>query len=273
MLAACLALVLSGCAARFGDRFAGSVLAHQDYQLVADGLPSFLLTLDGLIANFPKREALLRSGASLYSAYAGAFVDEPERAAYLAEHGFNYALRAVCRFDDKLCDVRTMPLEALEKRLAKHDDEDDLPTLFALGSAWITFIQAHSSDWAVVGELGRVQLLMEHVVAVDESYQQGQAHVYLGALNTLLPEALGGNPEQGRYHFEQAVRLSQGRNLMAKTLYAERYARLVFDQELHDRLLAEVLAAEVAAEEFTLSNVLAVRQAQQLKSTSADYFE
>ncbi len=61
-------------------------------------------------------------------------------------------------------------------------------------------------------------------------------------LNSLRPEAIGGKPEQGRAYFEKAISQSAGHNLYAKTLMAEYYARLMFDQALHDRLLDEVLA-------------------------------
>ena len=59
---------------------------------------------------------------------------------------------------------------------------------------------------------------------------------------------------------------------MAKVELARRYARLMFDQVLHDRLLREVLAADPYATDLTLSNVLAQREAQRLLSTSAAFF-
>ena len=34
---------------------------------------------------------------------------------------------------------------------------------------------------------------------------------------------------------------------MAKVIYAEQYAKLVFDKELHDRLLTEVVNADPVA--------------------------
>ncbi len=52
-----------------------------------------------------------------------------------------------------------------------------------------------------------------------------------GILATLLPEAMGGKPEQGRADFERVIELSDGRNLMAKVLLADSYARLVFDRD------------------------------------------
>ena len=114
--------------------------------------------------------------------------------------------------------------------------------------------------------------MLKRVVALDDAYEDGTAHLYLGVLNTQLPPQLGGHPEIGREHFERAIQLSRDRNLMAKVLFAQRYARLVFDRELHDRLLGEVLAADPEAPGLTLSNVLAQEQARVLLDTSADYF-
>ena len=59
---------------------------------------------------------------------------------------------------------------------------------------------------------------------------------------------------------------------MAKTLEAEFYARLVFDQALHDRLLGEVLAAEPRAPGYTLINTLAQQRARKLLESGKDYF-
>ena len=60
---------------------------------------------------------------------------------------------------------------------------------------------------------------------------------------------------------------------MAKVLYAEQYARLMFEQELHDRLLQETLSTDPHFEGLTLINRLAQRQAHILLAESADYFE
>ena len=59
---------------------------------------------------------------------------------------------------------------------------------------------------------------------------------------------------------------------MAKVLYAERYARLLFDRELHDRLLVEVLAADAHSPGLTLSNTLAQEQARLLLESGDEYF-
>ncbi|MGI9322938.1 MAG: TRAP transporter TatT component family protein, partial [Pseudomonadales bacterium] len=83
--------------------------------------------------------------------------------------------------------------------------------------------------------------------------------------------SLGGRPEQGRAHFEKALAID-GQYLMTKVVFAEQYARLVFDQALHDRLLTEVLAADAVAPGMTLTNKVAQARARALLETSPDYF-
>jgi len=59
---------------------------------------------------------------------------------------------------------------------------------------------------------------------------------------------------------------------MAKVYYAKNYARGVFDRELHDRLLNEVLAADPKAPGWTLSNQLARKEAEALLASADDFF-
>jgi hypothetical protein len=127
-------------------------------------------------------------------------------------------------------------------------------------------------DWAdldydaFVAELERVEQDQ-----LDVLYDGG-VHVYLGILNALRPPALGGQPEVARSHFERAIEISEGSDLSAKVEYARRYGRMMFDRDLHDRLLTEVLASPAEAPGRTLFNVLAKRDAEELLASSAAYF-
>jgi hypothetical protein len=91
-------------------------------------------------------------------------------------------------------------------------------------------------------------------------------------MESFLPPAMGGKPELAKNNFEQAIKVSNGENLMAKLLYAEKYARLVFDKPLHDRLLREVINARVENNESTLINSIAQYKARVLLDGSDDYF-
>ena len=54
-------------------------------------------------------------------------------------------------------------------------------------------------------------------------------------------------------------------------MMANQYARLIFDRELHDRLLQEVLAADVQAPGLTLMNTVAQERPNSTDSAD-DYF-
>jgi len=113
---------------------------------------------------------------------------------------------------------------------------------------------------------------MLKVAQLNPGYDDGGVYLYLGVLETLVPPAMGGKPEIGRRYFEQAIEVSRGTNLMAKVMFADQYARLVFERELHDQLLQEVMAAPVQADGLTLMNIVAKEQAQILLDTADEYF-
>ena len=71
---------------------------------------------------------------------------------------------------------------------------------------------------------------------------------------------------------EKAIELTGGQDLSIKVEFAKGYARTLYDQELHDQLVAEVLEASPYADGFTLLNVLAQEQALELARTAPDYF-
>ena len=143
---------------------------------------------------------------------------------------------------------------------------------YALATAWAGWIQAHAHDWNAIADLARVKPIMARVVELDETHDHGGPHLYMGVFETLIPPASGGHPEIGRAHFERVIELTDGRHLMAKVFFAEQYARLLFDRELHDALLNEVLAADPAAPGLTLMNTIAKEQARALLDSADGYF-
>ncbi|WP_246048452.1 TRAP transporter TatT component family protein [Arenimonas terrae] len=278
-----LALGLTGCASvvsSAGDRLASqlgsAVLNSDDPATVRDGLPAYLLLIDGLVADDGQgdrgKASLLFAAAELNGAYAGNFTgSDRDRARRLAAKALAYAKRGTCAQDAALCRALDQDIGGFEAAVAAAPAKD-VAGLYALAAAWAGFLQANSEDWGAIADLPKVEALLVRVTAIDPGHARGMARVYLGVLNSLRPEAIGGKPELGRRHFEAAIAQSGGRNLYAKTLLAEYYARLVFDQELHDRLLVEVLAADPREPGFTLMNVLAQERAKALVESGKDYF-
>lgn len=274
LVVASMIIVLSGCGGmvdRFATNLSSAMMDSNDPATVEAGAASYLILLDALVRQEDDNVAFRQAAASLNSAYAGAFVKDPARAAVMTEKALTYAMDALCLEHEALCDVRQMPLEDLKVRIDALERED-VPLLYTAGSTWAGWIQAHSEDWNAVADMPRIEVIMRRVVLLDESYQNGAAHLYLGGLATVLPPALGGRPEIGKSHFEKAIALSEGHNLMAKVLYARNYARGVFDRDLHDRLLNEVLAADPRYPGWTLSNMMAKRDAESLLKSADEYF-
>jgi len=264
--------MISPVTSRVTEGLSAAVLDHNDPETIRQGAPAYLLMIDALIAGDPDSTGLLVAGAQLYSSYTSAFVvDDQPRASRLAERGRSYGWRSLCSVEPTTCDSWRLPFDEFQAIIggvrAKH-----VPALFAAGAAWATWVQVNRADWVAVADKARVEAIMLRVVALDETYRDGAAYTYLGVLNSIIPEALGGKPEQGRKDFERAIELSAGRDLMAKVLLAREYARLVFDQELHDRLLREVIDADPNVPGLVLLNTMAQGQAKVLLAESDEYF-
>ncbi len=270
------ALLLTGCAGLvtqpLSERLEAGVKNSDDPRLVAEGLPAYLILLEGGLARAPHDPGTLLSTAQLYGAYLAVGTLERTRAKHLAAKAFAYAGRALCLHDDALCDLPALPFDQFEARV-QAIPKRRVDELYTYATAWAGFIQAHSDDWSALADLPKVEVLLERVLAIDPAYEQGMPHLYLGVIRAQRPPALGGDPEKARAHFERAIELSGGGNLMAKVEYARRYARLVFDRSLHDRLLDEVLTADPHAPDLTLINVLAQQEARRLRTESAEFFE
>ena len=280
-LALLVATAVSGCASIVGkatDSFArnlgSAVLNSEDPATVRDGLPAYLLLLDGLIAGQEpgdkSNSGVLLAAAQLNGAYAGNFTQgDAVRARRLSKKSLDYARAAVCLSDTDLCLALDKDIDAFISVVNK---DQNTALLYALASSWAGFLQSNSEDWGAIADLPKVDALLMRVVALDANHERGLPYVYLGVINSLRPEALGGKPEVGRAYFEKAIAISEGRNLYAKTALAQYYARLVFNQELHDQLLNEVINANPKANGYTLINTLARDQAKQLLASGKDYF-
>jgi hypothetical protein len=273
-----LGLMLHGCGPLvsntrqdFADNLSDTISGYDDPETIEQALPAYMVLISSMIRSEPDNVNLLISGSKLYSSYASAFVQNKQRQRVLARHAFDYASHALCIQKPVACNAKKESYHQYEQTL-KLFKKSDVKLLFAYGSAWAGLIEANSSDWNAVADLPRVKSVLKRVVQLDENISNGDAHVYLGVLDALIPPAMGGKPELAKAHFEKAIKISQGTNLMAKLLYAEKYARLVFNRKLHDKLLHEVVAADVSDSSHRLVDVLAQQRARKLLANASDYF-
>lgn len=268
-------VALSSCATvQIPNNLSSAILNSDDLQTVNDGLPAYLLMVDALVETYPKSESLRLTSASLNGSYGGVFVpaDQPERQKRLTAKALEQAGIAFCLYDNKACDLTALKPVELEQALPQWNSPKDLPYLYALGTAWASYIQAHADDWLVIAQLGRAEAVLKQLVSIEPEYEKGMALLYLGVMNSILPPSLGGQPDIAQDYYERALVAGNEENLIIYVYYASNFARLMFDQALHDDLLNRALSLDPYVDGYTLQNVFALEQAKQLLATSNDYF-
>lgn len=263
--------VISNAKLEFSKDLTVTILEFDDPETIKKGVPAYLILVSSMIKSDPENPDLLEAGAQLYGAYASGFTDTADSKKALANRAFDYTSRAMCLRRSGFCDVSSLSYFEYEK-LLNSVDETQAGHLFIYASSWANVIEANSSDWNAIAELPKVKTSIQRVLVLDETVNNGNAHLYMAVMESLLPPSLGGKPEIAKKHFDRAIEISHGTNLMAKVLYAEKYARLIFDRELHDELLNQVVASDIGENDQILINTLAKQKAEVLLQDADDYF-
>lgn len=263
--------LISNAKKEFAEDISATILAFDDPETIKKAVPAYLILISSMIKADPDNADLLEAGAQLYSAYASGFTDSATSKKALANRSFIYASHAICIRDENFCDVKSLSYFEFKKRLAGVE-KIQAESLLIFVSSWAGTIEANSSDWNAVAELPKVKAGIQCVLEIDETVSNGNAHLYMAVMESLLPPALGGKPELAKKHFDRAIELSNGENLMVKVLYAEKYARMLFDRELHDELLQQVIDADTGSSAQVLINTLAKHKASELLQGGDDYF-
>ena len=249
-----------------------AVLNQEDPKIVRDGAPAYLLLLDSLVAGNPENPVILSSASDLYTSYSAIFVNDANRSKILSERALKYSKKALCisyedscNWDDYSFDDFNLSLDDLDMKYS------DL--LLTYSTSYLVYIRSHSNDWNAIARLPYIESALEYYVEKNpETENIDSVYTYLGILSTLLPPALGGDYEKGKRYFENAIEFSGDQNLSAKVEYALSYARPLYDRELHDKLLKEVISSNPVKKNYTLLNVIAKEQASSMLEDADEYF-
>jgi len=270
LLSGCASL-MSSAASGLADNLSAAVLNQNDPETVRDGAPAYMLLLDSFLEGSPDDPALLAAAANLYASYGAVFADDKERAARLTDRAQNYAQRAVCVSFPAGCNWTKAPYDEFTGTLhglsSKHEE-----VTYSYALASLAYIRAHADDYNALARLPHMEALLVRYLEVSKSADDCDVYNYLGILLTLRPPALGGEQERGREYFERSIECSKGRDLSVKVEFVRGYARMLYERNLHDRLLNEVMAADPNVPGYTLTNVMAQRDAEKLLESADDYF-
>jgi hypothetical protein len=260
-------LFLSSCSSMVTNMMAPTVdnLQKQtDVDLVCQGAPSYLLMIDSMVASDQDNPALLAMGAKAYTGYVAAMTEcgaSEERIKTLTEKAKVYGTSLLAH---KLPIAPKNSLDDLDKAL-QDLGASDVPDIFWGAMAWTSWIRAQQGSPASIADAVKVEKIMLRLEALDDTYQQGSIHLFLGAYYAAKPQAFGGRPDLSRLEFEKALDISGRSFLIVQATYAETYARQTMDKELYTKLLKEVLDFQInKAPDNALTNQIAKRKAKRL---------
>ncbi len=261
-----------GATASLLEDIAKSAYRQSDLRLIREGMPAYLMLIDGMVEAVPDNERLLISAAQAYASFASAFIqdEDKEYARVLYARAKEHALRALKQIGIK--DPVSKPFDAFEANLNTLGIKD-VPYIFWAASCWGNWISLSQGSIEALAELPRVELLMKKVLELNEGFYYGGAHIFMGILNGSKPKIAGGNIDLARAHFLKAIELGRGEFLMTYIYYANYYAKKAFDKDLYVATLETVLKtpAEIMPD-LTLLNTVAHTKAQVMLNEADDYF-
>lgn len=252
---------------------AKSTYQQSDLKMVREGMPAYLMLMDGMVEALPANEQLLINTAQAYSSFASVFVEakDPEYAAVLYFKARGYAIRALRARG--LPDPLHAHVDTLREDLNRLGKKD-VPYLFWAAASWGSWIRLNLNSMEALADLPKVELMMKRVLELDEGFYYGGPHLFMGIWFASRPSVAGGNLATAQQHFLRALELGQGKFLMAYVYYANHYARQAQDKDLFISTLHTVLDTPAnILPELTLLNTVARENAKDLLNRQEQYFE
>jgi predicted anti-sigma-YlaC factor YlaD len=230
-----LGLTVSSCSInQFVLRRAGDVLAgagtganvftsDDDPELIKSALPLVLKLYDALLEEDGNNPDLWLAAASGYVSYANAFLDTPAqmlpprefeqreqklaRAKRLYLRGRDRALEGLALHDPRFLEPADSAAfaQAVENTSSRH-----VALLYWAAAGWLGAVAVDPFDLGTTVSQEYAAHLMHRAFALEPDFEDGAIHEFYISYYAALPD----NPQEGRrrarYHFTQAVELSQG---------------------------------------------------------------
>jgi hypothetical protein len=267
------------------QRGAKSMNAESDVALAREAIPGTIKTVDSFLTAKPDNPIFLELTAQAYIQYAFGFLeddmeklpegDSPQRAV-LVDRATNLYDRGsklgydLIALDDKDFAAEFKNSATRDKALKEAKSAAGLYWAgFGLGSA----INLHRDNVDRIADLPMAIALLEKSHTLDPTYFNHGAALTLAVVYSSQGKAMGGNPEKAKALFDEVIKGTNGKFLMAKVMLARFYATVTLDRPLFEATLKEVLAtpADCMPEE-RLANELAHIRAKRYLAHADDYF-
>lgn len=270
-----------------------AVEQEQDLQLLAQSMPAHIKLMETLLASDPSNADLLILLARLYGGYAFAVLETE----FEARHWKQPSVVNMALPSDKLEDAMARyfqrgaqyALQALEvdypqvrQKIQRPQSTDlfisalsikDVPALFWYGFNLGGYIQHRLGSVSAMAKAHQVERAMQRVVALDEAYYHGSAHLVLLAYYASRAPMTGGNPALAEVHFKRHQQLLPD-PMGLRELYWARYV-LVQRQEREQYLqqLTEVSSLLAPGKTGGLLTSVAAKRAEIYMGAADQFFD
>jgi hypothetical protein len=290
LILAVAAPMLGGCSIKetvvnyAGDAISGGGgvwSSDEDPQLIKEAIPFGLKTNESLLRVSPDHEGLLEATATGFLAYALLIKEDADR---VEVDDLKAARKLKARASKLFIRGRDYALSALEQRYPgftqglvtdrdvalAQTDAADAPFLYLAGAGWAAALGADTSNLGLVADFPVAGSLVQRVLEVDETFNEGSAHEFMISFEAARP---GGGIEVARKHYDRALELSGGKRASVYLALAE--AVSVGEQDVNEFRAMLKAARAVDVEEKPndrLLNVVAQERAEWLEGQIPDLF-
>lgn len=273
---------------KVGDALAGgggTFARDDDPDLIKAAAPFSLKLMETLLDENPRHEGLLFATSSGFTQYSFAFVQEDAdeledkdlsaaaalrvRAKHLYLRARNYGLRGLTvrhpGFDKQLA--------ANPKAAVGVTTKKDVPLLYWTAVSWAAAISVSKNDPELIGDLPKVEALIDRALQLDEAFDYGAIHTFLITYEMSRRGAEGDAVARARKHFDRAVELSGGQMAGPFVSMAEAVSVQRQDQAEFKSMLDRALAIDVDKKpDWRLNNLIMQRRARWLQARSDELF-
>lgn len=262
-----------------------AVESEEDLVFAKASSPALIKTLEVLSYGNPRDVGTLTLLSKAYGQYAFGFLEDEilrahgkdtelsaakAKARLFYKRGRDFGLKSLTA-KGPMKSAMQLPFQEFKRSLAKLGKKD-VPRLFWTAFNWASYLNLSLEDPQAIADLPRIEAIIDRVIELDPKYYYGSAHTLKGVIAATRPKMLGGNPELADSEFQKAIGVSS-MYLMTKVMYAEYYAKQIQDRPLFQRVLTEVLNADVKLlPEQMLANELALQRAKLLLSMEKELF-
>jgi TRAP transporter T-component len=270
-----------------------SLQQESDYELARQAIPGALKTIEGFWIVDPENKRLIQILTEGYCQYGTGFVEDDweaarlikdlpaaeyhnERSTKIFNRCLNYALLTLGKKwqSDLFGDEATV-----KELLLKDGKRNKRFAMMYAGLALGSIVNHNLSRMEMLGYLPTVEMVLNHVIELDKKkppenlVHAALPYVALGMIHTGRPVAMGGQPDRARAYFEQALKMTGGKFLLARTLMAYRVGLAKGDRKFfHDQLKQVLETAPSVWPEQRLANEVAHRKARRYLSKEKELF-